>query len=120
MMRVLFFTLLLSSTQAFVLPAGPTTQHVHRHACTSSMPTVHMQIDDKEKGSTLNVTEEEKARRKEKKKLIDRLLPAVFFGTLAVNIATGGKLQNVQLGLPGPGPPGMDKALQLKAEKGYK
>ena len=68
--------------------------------------------------SSLNVNPEQLAERNEKRNLINKLLPLTVLGFLAIDVATGGALNNIEF--KGPTPPGVEAARKLKAEKGYK
>lgn len=111
---VLLLTM-LSASAGFVLapmPRGSTRLTAVRMASDSEQTTTA----GKKASSALNLTSEEMAERKEKQKLINRFLPLTVVGALAINIVTGGALQKIEIGMPGPGPPGLAEARKLKAE----
>ena len=58
--------------------------------------------------------------RNAKKALINRLLPLSALAAFGINAATGGALGKIEVGLPGPGPPGMAEARELKAKSAAK
>ena len=113
MLRGCVVMLLLAAVSAFVVPTVPLR--------TSAVSSVRVRMDQqkvKTESSALNVTPEQLAERRDRKKLINVALPGSMAFFFLVNLATGGSLQNIEF--DGPTPPGVEEARALKKEKGYK
>ena len=108
MMNRVLAVLLIAKGHAFTLPALAPAR-VQPASCAM------MEGEDlTQKGSSLTLTDEQRAERSEKKALINKLIPGLAIAAFAINAATGGALGKVEVGLPGPGPPGMAEARALK------
>ena len=91
-------------------------QTAARHICMA-------QQDKKAKPSTqdlLTISKDDLAIRNERRSLINKLLPGSVAFFLLVDYASGGKLNNVEVGMPGGGPKGLDEARALKARSAAK
>ena len=126
--RALLLALLVASASAFVLPCAPRRAtlpaiSMQEEAPEEAAPEEVQEPSAEEKlktmGSQLTITPEQRDERNQKKQLINRLLPGALVAFLLIDFASGGKLNNLEIGLPGPGPPGLEEARALKKEKGY-
>ena len=107
-------------SSAFVMQ--PLSHHASVAIATSTAVVRMADEDDplKVKGSSLTLTPEQVAERNEKRNLVNRLLPLTVVGAFALNFATGGALENIEIKSPVAGPKGLDEARALKARSAAK
>ena len=119
----LFVALLAAPCDAFALSGG--AQILRRQfdaSASSSLHLVLMKADDatnkKLSASTLTISAEAKAERAEKREQVTKGLPVAIILAFAVNAATGGGLQD--LDMPTLNAPGLAEAKALKAKSEQK
>lgn len=115
LVRSIVLLLLATVAHAFTVPLTRRAGMAHATrttACTTMMADDEVNL--KMKGSSLTLDDADAvAERKEKKALINKLIPGLAIAAFVINAATGGGLENIELP-SGPEPPGMAKARALK------